>query len=200
MIVQSEGKEQYEFCIVFEEEACSHRMVRSNGDSAELNFSAQKDCGQPSEPSITLKDGDQSAKPSSRQGRNQRSSRYYLCTPLTVRGTSSSPPCFQVRPKTKDCRFVLRRPLHSRGTPAEHLDAWLSGHKEYFIHCSGQYHGNGYLGVCANMDKSDREKITYVPTCCSSRNTGEQHSMLFQLLPVRIRDQPKATAYSRLSD
>ena len=124
---------------------------------------------------------------------------YYLCAPLTVRGTSSSPPCFKLRSRKKDCLFVLRSPLKSGAAPSEDLDPWLSGVEEFFIHCSGhRFQKNGYLAVRSECQhaggaekredsgakKSRQDSTRYVPTCCSSRNTGEHHFMVFKLLPV----------------
>ena len=153
---------------------------------------------------------------------------YYLCTPLTVRGTSSSPPCFKLRSNEKNCLFVLRSPLKSNGAPPEDLDPWLSGQEEYFINCRGGHRlrRNGYLGIRPEYKNADdtgvgkqatttddvkapsskqnslrkdnrkwrsEESILeardppprqYVPTCCSSRGTGEHHFMIFKLLPV----------------
>lgn len=110
------------------------------------------------------------------------SSRYCLCTPLTVRGTSSSPPHFQIRSKRKDCQFVLHAPLHNRGAPAQDVEPWLCGHRGYFIRCSGQrFQLNGYLAIEVYQHE-DGNSISYVPTCCSSRNAGEHYSMIFKLL------------------
>lgn len=179
-IVLTEAKEQNEFSIVYEK----YSFVQSSGETAEprqleVSPSARMESGQ--------------SKPSTQLERKAHSTWYYLCTPQTMRGTSSSAPSFRLRSKTKDCQFILRSPLHSKGAPAEHLDSWLSGHKEYFIQCSGQrYQKNGYLGVRADRQNSDKNRIAYVPTCCSSRNTGDHHSMIFKLLPVRCRDRPKA--------
>ena len=110
---------------------------------------------------------------------------YYLCTPLTAGGTSPSrsPPHFQLHSQRKDCLFALHSPLHNKGDPAEDLDPWLYGQRGYFIHCTGQRFRSGYLGV---WRKGEGQNVQYVPTCSSSRNTGQHHSMIFKLLPASI--------------